>query len=267
MIGRRNLPERYEAFNREWGAPYGHTIAQRLSIQDRLDSPERASFGPFAFQVNSLTRTFEYPWAFDAAELRKGMRVIEVGGGLSGFQFVVAGKGCEVVNVDPATSVNWTFVPGNSWSLSQENIDLLNETFGTDVRLVPQRLQDAPLEPGTFDRIFCLSVLEHLDLAEGQGVLKRAEELLAPGGRCVLTIDLFLDLKPFGVLDANHWGTNVDVRQLISATGMELVHGNRSELFGFPEFDRDGLVDQLDSLFIGNYPAMSQTLVLEKPRN
>ncbi|WP_018681688.1 class I SAM-dependent methyltransferase [Actinokineospora enzanensis] len=265
MIGRRELPAEYTAFNTEWGAPYGHAAAQQLSIQDRLDADGRAEFGPFAFQVNSLTRTFEYPWAFHAAEIRPGMRVIEVGGGLSGFQFVLARNGCEVFNVDPATSVNWTFVPGNSWSLSQENIDLLNVEFDTDVRLVPARLQDAPLQAGSFDRVFCLSVLEHVDLAEGQGVLKRAEELLAPGGRCVLTIDLFLDLKPFGVLDSNHWGTNIDVRELVAATGLELVHGDRAELFGFPEFDRDALVDRLDEIFIGNYPAVSQALVLEKP--
>ena len=36
--------------------------------------------------------------------------------------------------------------------------------------------------PGTFDLIFCLDVLEHV--ADGQGLIARAAEALAPAARC-----------------------------------------------------------------------------------
>jgi 2-polyprenyl-3-methyl-5-hydroxy-6-metoxy-1,4-benzoquinol methylase len=38
-----------------------------------------------------------------------------------------------------------------------------------------------------FDVIFLFEVIEHLDLEEGIGLLKRAYELLTPGGRLILT--------------------------------------------------------------------------------
>jgi hypothetical protein len=268
MIGRKRLPQSHQDWNRRWNAPFGDAPTE-LSVTQRLAEPDREKFGPFAFQWNSTTRILEYPWAYHAAELEPGMRVLEVGGGLSGLQYVLDMEGCEVTNVDPSAAADdetWRAMPfpGYAWTLTPANHASLNQAFGTGVRLVADRLQDADLPVGGFDRVLCLSVLEHLDAAEGRSLLRRIGELLAPEGRCVLTIDLFLDLRPFGVRDRNVWGTNVDVSHLVE--GFELAEGDRRELYGFPEFDLDHVVARLPELFVGNYPALSQTLVLRKAR-
>src|SRR6187551_2265625 len=99
MIARRELPEQYRQWNRKYGAPFGNWPAWRSSpfakaplwLSSRL-------LGPFSTQTNNTFRAFEYPWAYHAASLEPGQRVLEIGGGLSGFQFVLSRMGCHVVN-------------------------------------------------------------------------------------------------------------------------------------------------------------------------
>ncbi|MGW0520089.1 class I SAM-dependent methyltransferase [Crossiella sp. NPDC003009] len=269
MIGRKDLPAEYLAWNKRWGAPFGHGPARELSLRERFAHPDRASLGPFAFQHPSLTRCFEYPWAFDTAQPEPGMRVVEVGGGLAGFQFVLAESGCAVTTVDPAATEGTSQWNGPtyqvSWALTPETHQQLNTTFGTEVRLIGDRLQDCALPDGTFDRVFCLSVLEHVPAKEARGMLERAVALLRPGGLLILTVDLFLDVRPFGVLTGNSWGGNLDLHELLTGLGADLVAGDKRELLGFPEFDFDRVVRLIPELLIGAYPVLSQALALRRP--
>jgi small ligand-binding sensory domain FIST len=41
--------------------------------------------------------------------------------------------------------------------------------------------------------------------------------------------------------------------------------GRCEELFGHPEFDADKIQSRLDEFFVGDYPALAQCLVLQKP--
>jgi len=267
MLARRRLLAEYEEWNRRWGAPHGRDLGD-TTIRQRLASPDAARFGPFAFQISNHTRRFEYPWAFFTARPRPGLRVLDVGGGLSGLQFVLAAEGCEVTNVDPEAAVTertWSQNPTFGLPLTAERHRRVNEIFGTGARLVPARVQDADLRRGSFDVAVCLSVIEHVDQDEAAVMLKATSELLRPGGLCLLTIDLFLDVKPFGVLSRNVWGTNVDVHELVSGVDLVLAHGDPRELLGFPEFDLDRVVGLLPELLIGQFSALSQSLVLAKP--
>lgn len=270
MIGRRNLPESYLAWNKLWGAPNGHESAFRLRMGQRLTAPNRRELGPFAFQPSSPTRSFEYPWAYLTAELEPGMQVLESGGGLAGLQYVLDMQGCTVTNADPLV-----IDADNEWArdgdhhlarlMTPEHHEMLNGVFGTRVRLLPRRLQECPLEVGSFDRIFCLSVLEHLDADEARSMTERMAELLAPGGMLLLTVDLFFDVAPLGRLPRNGWGTNHDVRALTDGLGLERVAGEPRELLGFDEFDIDYLVESFPELLIGDYPVASQAVALRKP--
>ena len=72
-------------------------LAQRPRVADDAEGTEASSArqriwrrkGPFGGQGNNSTREFEYPWCFHTAKLETGMHVLEVGGGLAGFQFVL----------------------------------------------------------------------------------------------------------------------------------------------------------------------------------
>jgi Methyltransferase domain len=274
VIGRKELPALFAAWNEKWGAPFGYLgnreyRAGRMpdgSLRIATQDPASPDVGPFGFQANSYTRLYEYPWAFLTAELSPGMRVLDIGGGISGLQFVLAREGCVVTNVDPTARADY-----NSWSdpgfvnLSPEQHARVNGVFGTDVRLVADRIQDAGLEPGSFDRVFCLSVLEHVEPGEAGEMMSCLAGLLRPGGRALLTVDLFLDLRPFGVLTHNRWGINQDVRALVEASGLSLAYGDPRELLGMPEFDVARIVTLLPDLLVSaTYPVMTQTLVLAK---
>ena len=266
MLGRASLPTAYVEWNRRWGAPFGHPPVHGIGLRERFDKP-REEFGPFGFQLNSDTRAFEYPWAYFTADTSPGMRILEAGGGTSGLQFVLAQEGCQVFNVDPGIDSDGGLASSlGEWRVTEELHQRLNRLFGTDVRLLRQRLQDADLEAASFDRVLCLSVLEHLDYEEARGMLRAAARLLAPGGLLLLTVDLFLDLAPFGSFPRNMYGTNVDLHRLVNDSDLRLAHGDPRELHGFPAFDRDRIVARLPEIFVSpRWPVMSQALVLRRP--
>ena len=219
--------------------------------------------GPFAFQMNSSTRAVEYPWAFHVATLSPGMRVLELGGALSGFQFVLAASGARVTNVDPF----FDYGVGPEKGLSPVTAHRrLNRAFRTDVALRPTVLPDARLAGESMDRAYCLSVIEHLPADDRRIALREVNRVLKPGGLFVITVDLFVNLQPFTTRDRNQWGTNVSVRQLADEAQMALVWGEKSELLGFEGFRSDSILSNLDRYCLGaDYPVLAQLLVLQKP--
>lgn len=269
MIARKELPPAYRRWNRQWGAPFGSPVYRRLStylprggrvLDAFLFEPFPRLRGYFGFQPNNTTRWFEYPWAFHATPIRQGMRVLEIGGGLAGFQFVLSRLGCGVVNVDPGMDAR-----GRGWPVDQASMNRLNRAFQTSVTLHHTFLKDAPLEDGTFDRVFSISAIEHIPPDELPGIVERAYDLLRPGGMFVVTVDLFLNLTPFCSRLTNEFGSNVSMRMLATAAPFEFASGDRRELYGFPEFDKDAILGRLEELMVGAYPVLTQLMVLKKP--
>ena len=81
--------------------------------------------------------------------------VLEIGGGLSGFQFVLDQHGCQVVNVDPGMA-------GEGWPCDQNSMAKLNQRFGSHVELRNTTVDKANLPDGSVDRVFSISVIKHL---------------------------------------------------------------------------------------------------------
>jgi len=262
VLARQPLPEKYIAWNRAHGAPAGRGMPGWGGVLNRL--PERIRYslmGCYAMQVNSDTRAFEYPWAYFASPLRPGMDVLEIGGGLSGFQFTLSGAGCRVTNVDPGEKAT-----GGASFCDAAAVARFNRLFGTDVTLLNTTIDEAGLSREGFDRAFAISVLEHLPQEEMEAVMREVFRVLRPGGTFVITLDLFLNLRPFTSRTANHYGRNIDVATLCAIAPFRLAVGNRSELFGFPEFEPERILSELEQFVMGTaYPVLSQCLVLEKP--
>jgi SAM-dependent methyltransferase len=268
MIARKEIPKQYQVWNHKWGAPSGRFLycwAKKLKWGSGL--LERSFFtalpslrGLFGFQGNSRTREVEYPWAFYATPIIPGHKVLEIGGGLSGFQFVLNLSGCDVVNVDPGLEAH-----GRGWLIDEKTHKGLNRIFGTEVKLYNCFLKDAFLPTASFDRIFSISVLEHIPPNEILEIMQLAYNLLKPGGFFIITVDLFLNLIPFCNRETNEYGKNVSVKMLAESAPFKLLNGDRSELLGYPEFDKNKIMCNLDTLLLGTYPALAQMVVLEKP--
>jgi SAM-dependent methyltransferase len=247
---------------REWnwvnGAPHGRNpIIPRWKRSFLSHEDIERMRGPFALQMNNTTREFEYPWAFHAAELKPGMRVLEIGGGLSGLQFVTDLVGCSVVNVDPGMDVH-------DWPCNPEAMQRLNRRFGTHVVLVNTTIDKASLTEASFDRAFSISVIEHLAPHIAAEIVRSVHFCLKPRGLFVLTADLFLNVKPFSSRLENQFGRNQDLSKLIDLEAWELLIGDRSRLYGFAEFDSDDVLSHLEDFYVGNYPALAQCLVLRR---
>lgn len=262
MIGPIVLPPGYDEWNQKWHAPHGRDVPEALRKVPDLWRWRTRYAGPFAFQANNSTRRFEYPWAYHAVPIKAGTVAVDLGGGVSGFPFTIASAGASVVNVDPfldyGSSVDYRYVDPPLL------IERLNRVLGTAVRLIPRDLVGAALPGASVDVVYCISMLEHLDLEARAEALGEVGRILKPGGHLVLTVDLFLDLVPFTRRATNRYGTNVDVAEIVDQSGLSLVEGRRAELFGYPEFDAGHVQSRLSEFLIGTYPALAQCLVLAR---
>jgi 2-polyprenyl-3-methyl-5-hydroxy-6-metoxy-1,4-benzoquinol methylase len=259
MIGRRRLPPEFVAWNRAWKAPDGGTGVRSLLAKRLVPASVRPRvLGPFSCQWNNETRLFEYPWAFHAVPVAS-KDVVDVGAGTTGFQFVLSRTGGRVVAVDPVLD------DGDRWGVGVDQHRRISRLLRAPVDLRIATLQEAGLEPESVDTVYCLSTLEHLPADEAMGVMAYAASRLRPGGNLVLTVDLFLNLAPFSRRVQNEFGWNHDVRALVEASGLSLSQGDRSELYGFDEFDPVDVLGRLEELLVGTYPAVSQALVLTRP--
>lgn len=262
MIGRKILPQRYLDWNQRWKAPLPSRRPFKFFVL-RLPFVARRVLSPFNFQPNSTTRTFEYPWAFEALDPQPGHVIVEVGGALSGFQFVLARSGAHVVNVDP-------FFDYGAYSSYAQDPDpqvalrRMNKVWKTQVELRRTTLENADIATESVDAVVCVSTIEHLPADQRAVIIDQAARILKVGGRLVLTVDLFLDVTPFTDEKTNRWGTNVDIADLVSHPQLQLIEGDRRELLGFAEFDIDHVRASLPDLFQGVYPGLAQALVLER---
>jgi len=162
VIGTRDSPPEWQAFERAWGSPSGYqTLARRAAyaVVRRLGALrlQARALGPFGFQPdNNATRRFEYPWAFHAVAVEPGHVCIDLGGSLGGLQFVLSKQGARVVNIDPSEQAPM------GWPLDQDTFAALNRAFGTSVELRRTFLQDAGVPDSSVDRLYCISTLEHV---------------------------------------------------------------------------------------------------------
>lgn len=272
MIIRSNLDNLYAKWNNKWGAPFGRDYSPKPSIFSSLSFTRPINklsiaqksilvtklLGMFAFERNNTNRIYEYPWAFYAAKLSPSQQVLEIGGGFSGFQFVLAKHVRKVINIDPLDK-------NHSHLYYQQVFKKLNQAFNTDVTLKITKINKIKIKQDYFDRVFCLSVLEHLNRQDCLNIFKYARYCLKPKGLFIISIDLFLDLSPFSQKIRNIYGSNVDIHELVKTSGFKLIYGNTKELMGYPDFSPQAIMANLDKYLISStYPLLSQTLILQK---
>jgi SAM-dependent methyltransferase len=263
MLAPVRLPARYAEWNQRWGAPYGFETQRFIPYRWRLSRWASRYVGVFAFQPNNCSRQWEYPWAWDMGEIRAGLRCVDIGGGHSGFSFVLSRAGAESWVVDPFLDY------GGSHHYVGEPVEMItrmNRAFSTNVQVFHGTVENLPLAPNSVDRIFCLSALEHMPPSARQHIASAAARLLRAGGRFVVTIDLFLNLVPFTSRGENQFGTNIDVRAFVEATGLRSIVGEPAELMGYSAFDADAVQSRLERYALSvPYPVLTQCVVLERP--
>ena len=255
MLATATIPKRFQTWNARWGAPHGR--GQPTDAIARLRPSEIDALGPFAWQANNPTRSFEYPWVYHVIEEARAARVVEVGGGLSGLQFVLARDGRAVTNIDPGGGTG-------DWTIDAASHLRLQEVFGARVSLEMTTIGGAGIPAGSTDVLFSVSALEHFSDAALEEFADEVPRLLRPDGFVVLTVDLFLDVAPFEEPVTNRFGRNIDIAGLLARAGLRLRVGDRRELHGFREFDAARVLERRASyLESPYYPALAQCLIAE----
>jgi SAM-dependent methyltransferase len=260
MIARRQLPESYKNFNRTWQAPLGPPEGRRARLLGRRSRLGIRHRGPFAWQTNNTTREFEFPWAYEQVmKLGHDLTVLEIGGGMSGLQFVLAREGQRVINVDPGLQAR-----GRGWEVNAEFHRRLQEVFEAPVDLRPSTIGDAGVPDESVDVLLSVSTIEHFTDEDLDELSEHVRRILRPAGHAVLTIDLFLDLAPFTERQRNEWGSNIDVRALLERSCLELVSGEPAELCGFDRFDPQSVQSRLTEFLTGTAASFVQCVVARR---
>lgn len=201
-------------------ADYSETNAERFPWSDGM-------LGTPAFYA---ARLWEYPFALSAAELTPGMTVADVGCGMTPFTvYLQECAGCEVTGVDP-DRFEYGFKCG-AFGVSQEFLTR------TGLRVLRGDMRALPLESDSQDRVFCLSVMEHVPPPVARLGMQEFARVLRPGGRAIVTLDLSMWLELNRPLDLV-WDSGlmllppIDLRWPPTRFGRLERHGRAADVLG-----------------------------------
>lgn len=154
------------------------------------------------------SRAWEYPWAIQVSDLgQHRLRTLDVGGGGSPFGIYLAKHGHESFIVDPSLDkgLNLSFnkdktLLRNMRSLVFElflRVTGINRMWGRPMKkgsvplfYYPYSATDLKFPDDHFDRLFCLSVMEHIPVDLWPACIREFERVLKPGGRLAITFDM-----------------------------------------------------------------------------
>jgi SAM-dependent methyltransferase len=143
-------------------------FSQTVRTMKDLSSREELSF-------LHPSKEWEYPWALSRAGGLAGERVLDAGCGASIFPVHLARAGCRVTGLDRGPAPRLDLVHG-------VGIDYLQAELG-----------GLPFAPGTFDTVFLISVIEHLEPDDAISAMRELAAVLRACGRLLLTTDYARD--------------------------------------------------------------------------
>lgn len=127
------------------------------------------------------SRQYEYPWAIMNSNFTGQDVCLEAGGGYAPFKYGLAKRSKKVVSID-IDKDSQTKAFNSTMRLNINNIHFLNESI-QDFRY-----------PERFDKIYCLSVLEHIkEKSIRFKCLENLMNLLKKDGELFISFDVFLE--------------------------------------------------------------------------
>jgi SAM-dependent methyltransferase len=161
-------------------------ITVRFQLADHSDLNEERypwSKGRLRKPAFYAARMWEYPFAILSADLRPGMRVADVGCGMTAFTIYLKDRaGCQVTGIDPDAFDSGIKYKGHG--VSREFLE------HTGLHVVQGNMEALPLETESQDRVFCISVMEHVPPDIRRRGMQEIARILRPGGRAILTVDM-----------------------------------------------------------------------------
>lgn len=179
------------------------------------------------FGFSTFARRWEYPWAIINADIKNGDRILDAGCGCSPLLLYLYKKGCICYGLDNKFSYEINplsfctrknkiaqklsrHYPFYFWINPHGTEGLCNpaKTLGFKVNYIKGDMISLPFNDNSFDRIFCISVLEHLSKEDILKAAKEFNRILKIEGLIILTVDC--------------WGTGLLWQDFIQASGLSL---------------------------------------------
>ena len=186
--------------------PEYRAIVEAMHVMMRVNDAKRglrSCKGRHLLEIATFMRAhiqslkhWDYPWAILHAELEPRSRVLDAGSGRGALHLYLAAQGHDVTALDwGAFAPRWVNRfsrgrPAHWWAQA------MARAYGVRVRYQTSDVRALPFPEGTFDRVFCISVLEHLAHGDDTRAVRELLRVCAPEGRVVLTVDLALDDAP-----------------------------------------------------------------------
>lgn len=169
----------------EWLMPYIRELLSYTLLCPVTCILDRGVPGQFTLRWEPTpmywSRQVELPWALRMSELESSHVVLDAGSGLSSLKFALAKRSRAVhcLDHDPG-AFQATFEVAGILGVQGKVSSVLG-----DVR-------DLPFRDGFFDRVFCVSVLEHLK--EGwMDAVRELKRVTRSGGAVMLTFDMVVE--------------------------------------------------------------------------
>jgi SAM-dependent methyltransferase len=134
--------------------------------------------------VTHWSREWEYPWAVLNAGLAPGMRAVDLGcGGSPLLPYLSRRAGCL------CTGVELKYMSTTGTHTLRGFVREPSELY-PDITWLVESMAELSLGDGTQDRVFCISVLEHVGPEVARGTMAETFRVLRPGGRALITTDV-----------------------------------------------------------------------------
>jgi SAM-dependent methyltransferase len=156
------------------------------------------------------TRLWEYPFAILNADLKRGMKCADVGCGESAFTIYLETEcKCKTIGFDKDI-----YLKGN-----KDNFGVSTNIFNrTGIQIVQCSIENIPWEDNYFDRVFCISVVEHItDFNTRAKGMREISRILKPRGLAVITVDVNLMMRLANPLELV-WESGLNIMGKIDLT-------------------------------------------------
>ena len=150
-------------------------------------------------------KNWDNPWAILNANLRESLKILDCGSGRGVLQFYLSSKGLDVHSIDISHNRSKLFKKihknlikiGINYRINPYTVhNKLNKKYNTNVKFKMESAVKLSFESGTFDRVFCISVIEHMPDPVIAKSIKEMERVLKVGGLLLLTFDYHPEVNP-----------------------------------------------------------------------
>ncbi len=141
---------------------------------------------------------WDNPWAISNADLKSDMKILDCGSGRGVLQFYLASKGLDVHAID-ISNLRSGIVKNLKSRLNRIGIPFainlnkvhrkLNRKYNVMVKFNQESAEALSYPDNFFERIFSISVIEHMEDQVIADSMKEMERVLKPGGLLLLTFD------------------------------------------------------------------------------